>query len=613
MKLRRLAVGTLLAVLVLCAGLLASMWSVLSADGPTEAAQARARARPQVRAAAPAAPPPPRPAPEGGCAVRVVVSDLEGQPLEGVDVGFLQYAEPRDGDAPRVDIERWAEARSDADGEARLSSLPCGLVGVWAGWGEGTSLRAEDWLTLLSGREPTVQLALLPSGLVRVRVVDLLGSPVPMASVLPVDTVGEAVGGPYEVESPGVFRLAVPAGQPVELTASAYKGGPFTHESYAETVQVELSLDDLPRADEDGVVTEIEIELPIDRVVSVHCLGQPDDSCDGVEPIQCTEPLVPLGPGCSTYNGQTACICPSGAAAVRGGGATVKVGPDDTEAWLDLSFGGAVTGRVVQDGQGVDCRAFVVRLPTGLEDLPRGGILAREADCDDDGRFLIEGVPPGDWLVEVRGKDVDGEPLSAQADPVLVRDSLIDVGDIDLWSGGSIEGVVLDGLTGEPLSGPPVVALRRSETGGRSTPSFTNGGFDGSFRLDGLLPGTWDVFVVTSPFRRVPVVVEEGLLTDGVQVTTAEASVLDDNGFELGMAESGGLVVANVDPDGFAAENGLQKGDEVVGVTLMGFDSTVLPPEISATMAGGLLGHWGGPGVGLVIDRGGVLMDVDLE
>jgi hypothetical protein len=30
-------------------------------------------------------------------------------------------------------------------------------------------------------------------------------------------------------------------------------------------------------------------------------------------------------------------------------------------------------------------------------------------------------------------------------------------------------------------------------------------------------------------------------------------------------------------------------------------------------MAEGLLGHWGGPGIGLVIERDGVLMDVDLE
>ena len=46
---------------------------------------------------------------------------------------------------------------------------------------------------------------------------------------------------------------------------------------------------------------------------------------------------------------------------------------------------------------------------------------------------------------------------------------------------------------------------------------------------------------------------------------------------------------------------------------VLGFDSTALPPELSEQLAAGLLGHWGGPGVDLVIEREGVLMEVELE
>lgn len=118
---------------------------------------------------------------------------------------------------------------------------------------------------------------------------------------------------------------------------------------------------------------------------------------------------------------------------------------------------------------------------------------------------------------------------------------------------------------------------------------------------------------MTSPLRRTRVTVEDGLVTDGVEVRTAEATLLEDNGITLHTGEDGALRVDSVDPDGAAADNGLQPGDAVVGVTVLGFDSTALPAELSEKMVSGLLGHWGGPGIGLVIERDGVLMDVDLE
>lgn len=541
----------------------------------------------------------------------VEVTDLGSAPLADVDVGFADPTSKRA--AAPAGGESWALDLTDEMGRARLEGLPCGETVLWAGWGERSPLRAERELTLLAGREPTVSLSLKPGALVRVRVVDRLGSPVTMARVT--ERGGAGVRSVFARWEPGVFVASVAVGQPTTLQVHAAEMGPLRQESHDEEVSVELTMEDVRGADEEGVAKEVVVELGIDRVVRVHCLGQPGDACTGIEPIQCTEPLVPLGAACETVEGVTACICPPGAAAVRGGGATVRVAPGDRDAWLDLGFGGGVTGRVLADGQPVPCVASLVRMPSGLEDLPRGGILGREAPCDDNGRFVVEGVPPGDWYVEVRGADHEGLAAtpSAQAEPARVQEHVVDIGDIDLFGGGSIEGVALDGLTGEPLRHSPVMALRRPVDGGRSTPAFSSGDESGFFAFEGLVPGTWEVFVPSSPFRRVEVVVEDGLLTDGVEVTTAEASALQENGFSLGGSVDQGLVVEEVEPGGPADEAGLQAGDEVVGVTVLGLDSTVLPEALSGRLASGLLSHWGGPGVGLVVAREGVLMDVALQ
>ena len=613
MKLRRLVLGAVSLVgllLLLAAG---GLWQALRPDAPTEAVRARAAER--VRRTTEVAPSRTVRAPvAGGCAAWVVVTDPDSLPLEGVDVGVVLGAEERG--APRAAGQASTLGQTDETGRARLEGLPCGQTVLWAGWGEGSPLHGEAQATLQAGREPTVALSVTPAALVRVRVVDVQGSPVPMAMIAQQGGMlgpgGEAV---FAQEEPGVFHVPVPVGGPVEVSVHAAEMGPLGSESYDEDLVLDVTLEDLAGADEHGVVDEVEVELAIDRVVQVHCLGQPDEACTGVEPIQCTAPLVPVGTACRSQQGVTACICPPGAAAVRGGGATVRVEPGESEAWLDLSFGGGVTGRALVDGKPVRCVVSVVRMPTGLEDLPRGGILGRSSSCDEDGRFRVEGVPPGDWYVEVQGADYEGlgSTPAAQAEPARVQDQMVDVGDVDLFGGGSIEGTARDGLTGAPLRYGPVMALRAPRSGGRSTPAFSDADETGHFSFSGLLPGTWEVFVLSSPFRRVTVEVEEGLLTDGVEVTTAEATVLEDNGFALGGSTGGALSVTEVDPEGPAAAAGLQAGDEVVGVTVFGVDSTVLPDALSGRLASGLLGHWSGPGVGLVIDRDGVLMDVELE
>ncbi len=529
------------------------------------------------------------------------VEDLEGAPLSGIRVGVQ---DPMAEEQP--DDLGW---RTGAAGEATLDGLPCGPMQVWAGWSPSVAPVAQAVVELPRDAQTTLRMA--AQGLVRVRVEDLHGTPLDGAAIFTTVLDGDAPVGAQvwpDPERPGATYVALPVGIPSKVHVSSFERGPFRDDHHTEVVTVEIALADLALADEDGVVREILVALPIDRVVRVHCQGMPGDSCEGVGPILCTEPLLPLGADCNDAPTVT-CICPSGVAAVRGGGSTARVEIGENEVWLDLSYGGAITGRMVEDGEPRSCQALAIRLPERLEDLPRGGLLGREQRCDADGRFTLSGLVPGDWHVELR----QGDGRVVRTPPVRVRATPVDIGDIETWSGGGIEGVVLDGLTGDPIPHASVVAMRAVAATERSTPAFGDSDGDGRFSFEGLPPGTWEIFVMPSPFQRVAVGVEEGAITDGVEVRTAEATLLEDNGVELGMDAEGALVVETLDPEGPASRNGLRAGDRVVGVSVMGLDSTTLPPELSETLAAGLLGHWGGPGVDLVIDRDGVLMDVELE
>ena len=607
MSTRRVMMSLMGAATLLALLLMWGLWDAMGPDGPSDAAIA-ARARRPAETAPQARPFAARRPINGDCAVDVHVRDPDGAPLAGVDVGVGAVAAGDTGAPSTPDAVQWEPAaeRTDRDGDARLSGLPCEVLQVWAGFGAET--RARVSIPVLPEARSAVELVLSPSGMVRVTVEDIHGTPAAGAHIVAVGADGETpVTGVVLDEQPGSWLVAIPTDAPITVQASLFESGPMAHGWYETEDTVEIATDELVGAPADGVLRELALVLDVDRVVQVRCLGMPDDSCAGVEPIQCTEPLLPLGMACP--GGVVAsCICPPGRAAVRGGGASVAVPPGATEVWLDLGFGGAITGRAVEDGEPTACTATVVRLPEGLEDLPRGGLLGRESRCDADGRFRLDGLVKGDWHVEVRHG-----PRTVRLPPVRINGEATDVGDVELWGGGSIEGVVEDGLTGEPIGHAPVVALRTVGPDERSTPAFGDTDAEGRFTIEGLPPGPWEVFTMTSPFRRTRVTVEDGLVTDGVRVRTAEATLLDDNGIALHSGKDGALRVESVDPDGAAAERGLRAGDAVVGVTLLGFDSTTLPAEFSEKMAEGLLGHWGGPGIGLVIERDGVLMDVELD
>jgi hypothetical protein len=302
--------------------------------------------------------------------------------------------------------------------------------------------------------------------------------------------------------------------------------------------------------------------------------------------------------------GETLCECPEGLdeVAVRGGGRAVLVDTREREAWLDFRDTGSIVGRVVPTPSAeTGCSALAIRIPTALEDLPRGLFVGRQVKCEDDGRFRIDGLVEGDWQLALQTRTGSDEPEDRTLVPRRVRPGeVVDVGDVRVPGGGVIEGVLIDGLTDAPGREEMVVAWREGASGERLTINGDESEWDGTFRIEGVPAGTWSVAPALAPHAAVTVTVRDDA-TSHVVVVTAEATALEDNGFSLAERE-GRLVVEDVDEAGPAWAAGLSPGEEVVGVRLAGFDLAAAVGEERATsFARGVLAYWDGPGVTLVV------------
>ena len=129
---------------------------------------------------------------------------------------------------------------------------------------------------------------------------------------------------------------------------------------------------------------------------------------------------------------------------------------------------------------------------------------------------------------------------------------------------------------------------------------------DGTFELTGVPSGDYEVFLVKRPLERIDISIGGAL--EEVVLETAEANVLDEQGF--GVDDE--LFVTDIDEGGWAEEAGLLEGDRIVGVTLMGLDSTLLASQYSEQAAQTVLRHYSG-NLDLVVERDGQLYDVGLD
>ncbi|MCP4809048.1 MAG: hypothetical protein GY913_13475 [Proteobacteria bacterium] len=351
---------------------------------------------------------------------------------------------------------------------------------------------------------------------------------------------------------------------------------------------------------------QVDFTLMRYRLVDVYCAGLPEDSCKTVFPVMCTSSLVPVAEPCRGAE-PTVCACPTGEAAIRGGGRSVSVETGDEAAWLDFTATGGVRGRVERDDAPFRCSYGALRIPDVGMDLIGGGLHARSGRCEEDGTFEILGLDPGRWAVEIYSRDGRWPQ-----DDVLVQADVQDLGTIDLSDGGRITVEVVDGLTGEPAGWEPIAANRRGR--GSANPIGAGGMSDpdaGVLELTGLQDGTYDVFCASQPLDRHVVHVTDGS-HHTVQLTTGEGSLLDEQGFAVATDESGDLVVSELDPDGGAADAGLASGDILLGVTVAGIDVLSWAPSFSDEATRWVLENTDGSGVVLVVEREDALLDIPL-
>jgi len=332
---------------------------------------------------------------------------------------------------------------------------------------------------------------------------------------------------------------------------------------------------------EGTVELEHNVTLEAAHVVQVRCAGLENDSCAELPLILCTQPNLPVGHWCWEMAGEVTCRCPEGEAAVRGGGVSVLVGPDDDVAWLDLRTDGSLSGRVLADGRptacSIDATRFSVAADLGL----------RMAGCDDEGRFELKNLPSGSWRLMIQAPD--GQRVLG---PVEV-DGPVDLGDVELDGGGRIEGFVLSEVDEHPVQGVAIAAVGLDALESGSSPPTGNArtDADGFFAIQGLPEGRYEVFLAAHPLTR-----ERIDLVEFADVTLYRPVAGD---LETEVDEDGNWIVTGVGDD---APEGFVEGDVILGVELFGVNPADVLPGWGREATPALLGMADWPGVTVITE-----------
>ncbi len=510
------------------------------------------------------------------CPIEVLVVDAEDVPVEGARVRGRARIE-------NMEHTRLADRTTDVAGRVRLDHAPCRILSL--------KVTADGYpMARRRGVDPTEHTE------IRVQLADgiVLQGQVTDASGLPVEEAKVSAGGQStEADDDGRYALVV--------APAAVRGVTADHEGYRKTtVRLRLS---------EGEAGPVEQDLVLEpsNIVDVRCLGLPDDSCETVVPLMCTRTFLPWGSVCEPAT-PTQCECPLGAAAIRGGAKTTLVPPGAKEAVLDFRDGGGIRGTVRLEGQPTPCRVTVTYLPQDLSAIKAGLAGIQMVECRADGTFEAFGLEPGGYHV-----DVSAQGIQKQFTQVDVQDVVVDLGLIELESGGVIEGFVVDGKTKEPAVDQMVIAVASADPDDPA-PAMGQGmtGPGGAFPIVGLQDGTYDVILATRPFEKEPVTVEGGEAPE-VLLETSGTDLLTDQGFELETDPNGDLVVSDVLADGRAAAAGLQTGDVIEGVTFMGFDPAEVLGEAAPLFTDLILDNFTGRGAGLNVRRGDELLSVPLQ
>lgn len=167
----------------------------------------------------------------------------------------------------------------------------------------------------------------------------------------------------------------------------------------------------------------------------------------------------------------------------------VEAGPVSGLA-LRMARGGVISGRILGLAEHEYPRVHVTAWREGA-DLP----IPLRALVDNDGRFRIDGVPPGEWRVTARRTSayvVDGAVrLTSPGEEAVL--------DLHFPEGVAVSGRVL--LDGKPLAGA-MVSLGNAETIGRQARQTKTLG-DGTFAISAVEPGSYRLLVLAGDVRHV--------------------------------------------------------------------------------------------------------------
>jgi|GEM_PF-1942538 len=105
----------------------------------------------------------------------------------------------------------------------------------------------------------------------------------------------------------------------------------------------------------------------------------------------------------------------------------------------------------------------------------------KETASDEEGEFLLEGIPVGEWTLKIQ---VNG--YAPQTKTVLVKEDIEAEMEIHMVSTekGGVKGILTDQKTGNPVQGAVIIVDEE----------MVETAADGSYKITGLLSGEWDIF-----------------------------------------------------------------------------------------------------------------------
>lgn len=171
----------------------------------------------------------------------------------------------------------------------------------------------------------------------------------------------------------------------------------------------------------------------------------------------------------------------------RVAGVTVEEGADTPDVDVRLTRGAAVSGRVLEAASGRPVAEASVRAEVqGGGGFFRPTSTTAEAVSDGDGRFRIDGLEPGTWLVTATHAE-----WSEASRSLTVGDDGLEGVELRLGRGATLAGLVTAG--GRPLSGAEVALAPSGDDARFAPPAEDVSDETGRFAFERLAPGRYAV------------------------------------------------------------------------------------------------------------------------